>query len=119
MVVVVEGNLYSISQGAAGLRAITGKYLVIRFTHIEVEVDRIERDERRKEGGWARPATAAGDEVSYRDEMCANASRERRRNPAMVEIKLRVADGGLGGVDRCDCALPIRGPLIDVLGGAE
>ncbi len=119
MIVVVKGDLYPISQAAAGLRAITRKCLVVRFTHIEVQVDRIERDERGKECGWTRRGSAACDKISNRNEMCADAPREWRRNSAMIKIKLGVADSGFSSIDRCHRALPIRGALIDALDGTK
>ena len=46
----------------------------IGLAHIEVEMDRIERDERREQCGRTAPSTAAGDQVADGDEMRADAA---------------------------------------------
>jgi hypothetical protein len=70
----------------------------IRLAHIEIQPDRIKRDHCRKQGRRRCRGTAAGDQIADGDEMRADASCEGRRNPAMFEIKLCVADLSLGVV---------------------
>src|SRR5262249_3815629 len=83
------------------------------------EIDRVERDERRQQGRRTCRSAVAGDEVTDGDEMRADAPGEGRRDAAMLEVELRVADLRLGIVDG-----GLRGPqvgraLVDVLGRPE
>ena len=81
-----------LASGSPGLGALPGKRQEVGLAHVEVEVDRIERDEGRKQRGWAGRGAAAGNQVADRYKMRADAPGERRRNAAMIEIELGVAN---------------------------
>src|SRR5215467_5279166 len=98
---------------------VSGKGQEIGLAHIEIEPDRIERDERREQCRRTGRVTAAGNQVAHRDEMRADASGEGGRDAAMIKVELGVADlslgviyGGLGG-------LQVGRALVDVLHRAE
>ena len=67
---------------------------------LEIKVDRVERDDGGQQRGRARGGAAAGDQVARRDQMGADAPRDRSGDAAVVEVELRVADLGLRCVDR-------------------
>ena len=86
---------------------------VVGFAHVEVEIDRIERNDRRQQRRWTRAAAAAAHQAAGRDEMRADAPGERRDDAGELEIELRVPDRRLGGVDGGLRAALIGGALVD------
>src|SRR6516225_10852107 len=75
---------------------VSGKRQEIGLAHVEVKVDRIERDERREQCRRTGRVAAAGNQVAYRDEVRADASGEGGRDAAMVKVEVSVADLSLG-----------------------
>src|SRR5262249_11405647 len=98
---------------------ISGKRQEIGLAHIEIEVDRIERDERREQCRRTGRVTAAGNEVAHRDEMRADATGEGGRDAAMLEVELSVADLSLGIINGSLRGLQVGRALVDVLHRAE
>ena len=92
---------------------------VVRLAHVEIEIDRIERDDRGEQRRRAAAAPAAADQVADRDEVRADASGERRDDAGEFEVELRVLDCGLGGVDGGLRAALFGGALIDGLRRTE
>ena len=72
-----------------------------RLVHVEIDVDRIERDDRGQQG---RAAVAALHEIADADEMAADAAVDRRRDMGEFEIELgrlqRALGLDLGGLRR-------------------
>src|SRR6516225_5687613 len=87
--------------------AVLGVSQEIGLTHIKIEVNRIKRYQRREQRRWTRRCATASDEIAHGNEMRAHAPSERRCNPAMIEVKLRIPDPSLRVFDRS-----VRGPLI-------
>src|SRR5262245_57158762 len=73
-------------------RTVSGKDQEIGLAHVEIQIDRIERDERREQSRGAGRGTAAGDQVADGDEMSADAPREGCRDTAALEIELSITD---------------------------
>src|SRR5215470_17788692 len=94
--------------------AILGVSQEIGLTHVKIEINRIKRHKRRKQGRWTRRCTTASDQIAHGNEMRAHAPSERRRNPAMVEVELRIPDPGLRVFDRSARGSLIGGALVDV-----
>src|SRR5262249_7817886 len=101
---VAERDLNLVGKASFEPRTVAGKGQEIGLAHIKIEIDRIERDERREQCRWAGRGTAAGDQVADGDEMRADAPGEGRHDPAVLEIKLGVTDLSLrivhGGLRR-------------------
>src|SRR5215472_5875033 len=101
---VAERDLNLVGKASFEPRTTAGKGQEIGLAHIKVQIDRIERDERREQCRWAGRGTAAGDQVADGDEMRADATGEGCRDTAMLEIELgvtnlslRIVHGGLPG----------------------
>ena len=107
LIVVAERNLNLLDMPSLEVPAILGVHEEIGLAHIKVKVDRIKRHERREQRRRTRRCATASNQIAYRNEMRAHAPCERRRNPAMVEVELCIADPGLGLFDRS-----ARRPLI-------
>src|SRR5437899_9439206 len=106
-IVVAERNLNLLDMPFLEVPAILGVHEEIGLAHIKVKVDRIKRHERREQCGRTRCCATASNQIAYRNEMRAHAACERRRDPAMVEVELCIADSGFGILDRSP-----RRPLI-------
>src|SRR5262249_31575909 len=89
---VGERDLNRVGRASLAPRTIARIGQEIGLAHVEVEIDRIERDERREQCGRAGSGAAASDQVADGDEMRADAAGEGRRDAAMFEIELAVAD---------------------------
>src|SRR5262249_56962390 len=89
---VTERNLDLIGSAFFDPRTVSGKDQEFGLAHIEIQIDRIERDERREQCGRAGRGTAAGNQVADRDEMSADASGEGCRDTPVFEIGLSTAD---------------------------
>src|SRR5262249_4879626 len=76
-------------------------------------------DQRREQCGRAGRGPAAGDQVADGDEMRADAPGEGRRDAAMLEIELGVADLSLGVVYGGLCGALFVRALVDGLLGSE
>src|SRR6516162_10137084 len=87
----------------------------IGLAHIKVEVDRIERDERREQCRRTGRVTAAGNQVAHRDQMRADASGEGGGDAAMVKVELSVADLRLSIIDGSLRSLQVGRALVDGL----
>ena len=72
----------------------------IGFAHVEVEIERIERDQRRQQRGRAGSGAAARDQASDRNLARADAAGEGRAHAAIFEVELGVSDARLGVLDR-------------------
>ena len=92
---------------------------VIGLAHVEIEIDRVERDDRRQQRRWARAAPAAAHQVAGRDEMRADPPGERRGDTRELEVEPRVHDGRLGGVDGGLLAALVGGTLVHGFRRAE
>src|SRR5260370_5905775 len=99
LIAVAKRNLNLLDMPSLEVPAILGVHKEIRLAHIKVKVDRIKRHERREQRRRTRGCAAASNQIAYRNEMRAHASCERRRNPAMVEVELCIADSGFGFFD--------------------
>ena len=86
---------------------------------MEVEVDRIERDERCEQCRRTGSVTAAGNQVAHRHEMRADASSEGGCDAAMLEVELSVTDLSLGIINGSLRGLQVGRALVDVLHRAE
>ncbi len=98
---------------------LAGEGQVVGLAHVEVEMDRIERDHGCQQGRWTAGVAAAGDQAADRNLMRADAARERCDDPAVLEVEPRVADLGVGVIDRGLCRADLRRALVDILGRAE
>src|SRR5260221_446902 len=76
--------------------------------------DRIKRHERREQRCRTRRCAAASDQIADRNEVCAHAPCERRRNPAMVEVELCIADSGFRVFNRSAACSLIGCALVHV-----
>src|SRR5262249_50290553 len=72
---------------------------------------RFSAEQRRRTGCSA----AAGDEVANRDQVCADAAGERRRDATMLEIELGVTDLCLRVVHGGQCGLAVGRAVVDRL----
>ena len=97
-------------------RALIGE--VIELAHVEIEVDRIERDDGGEERGAA-AALAAAHQVSDAHEVVADAAGDRRRDVGELDVELRRADRGLARLDRGRRHLEFGNPLVVVGDGLE
>src|SRR5262249_33175366 len=95
--------------------AVLGISQEIGLAHIKVEVDRIKRYERREQCRRTSCRTTACDQIAHGNEMRAHAPRERRRNPAMVEVELSIPDPGFCVFDRSPSCALIRCALVHIL----
>ena len=82
----------------AGALAVKGEK--IGFAHVEVEIERVERDERSQQRGWAGGGAAAGNKASDRYLACADAAGEGRADLRIFEVELGVSNARLGIFDR-------------------
>src|SRR5216684_5042165 len=106
LIVVAERNLNLLDMPSFEVPAILGVHEEIGFAHIKVKIDRIKRHERREQCRRTCRCAAASNQIAHGNEMRAHAPCERRRNPAMVEVELRIPDPGLRVFDRSpSCAL--------------
>ena len=101
------------------MRAFAREGQIVGFAHVEVEIDGIERDERRQQGRRAGGGPAAGDQAADRDQARADAAREGGGDVAIFEVELGVADLGLGVVDGGLGGGLLVHALVDGLGGSE
>ena len=67
--------------------------LIGRLVHVEIDVDRIERDDRGEQRG---SALAALHEIARRDEMAADATGDRRHHMRELDIELGGLERALG-----------------------
>src|SRR5262249_57340641 len=89
---VAERDLNPVVELFCEPRTLAGKGQEIGLAHIEIQIDRIHRDERRDQCRGAGRGTAAGDQVPDGDEMSADASREGRSDTAVLEIDPGITD---------------------------
>src|SRR5580693_6580642 len=86
--------------------AVLGVGQEIGLTHIKIEVNRIKRHKRREQCRRTGRRATASNQIAHGNEMRPNAPSERRRDPAMVEVELRIADSGLRVFNRSpSCSL--------------
>src|SRR5581483_4769864 len=84
----------------------------IAFADIEAEPDRIERDDSGEQRGSGGAAGAAHDEVADAHLVPADAARDRRRHARVIEVELRLVDGGDGRVARSRGDIHLGEPLV-------
>ena len=113
---VAQRDLDLVGKGSLEPRALARKGEEIGLAHIEVEMDRIERDQRCEQRRRARPGAVSGDQVADRDEMRADAPREGGRDAAVIEVELGVADLRLRVLHGRLRGAPLGQALIDALG---
>src|SRR5262249_47051137 len=101
---VAERDLNLVGKAPFEPRTTAGKGQEIGLAHIKVQIDRIERDERREQCRWAGRGRAAGGQVVVGDETRTDAAGEGCRDTGMLEIELgvtnlsiRIIHGGLPG----------------------
>ena len=82
----------------------------VAFADIEAEPDRIERDDGGEQRG--RAADAADDQIADAHLVPAHAAGDRRRHPRVVEIELRLVDGGDRRVARGGGDVHLRHALV-------
>src|SRR5262249_45666700 len=92
---------------------------IVRLAHVEIEIDGIERDQRRQQGGRAGGCPAASDQAADRHLAGADPSGEWRRDVAIFEVELGVPDACLGILDRGLRGVLFVGALVDRLLCAE
>src|SRR5262249_9928663 len=116
---VAELDLDLVGKRAHLLHPLAREGEVVGLAHVEVQIDRIDRYDRRKQGRRAGPSPAAGDQVADGYEMGTDSSGEWRRDPAMLDIepcvedlRLRIVDGSLRG-------LLVGRALVDILCRSE
>jgi len=114
LIVVAERNLNLLDMPFLEVPAILGVHEEIGLAHIKVKVDRIKRHERREQRRRTRRCATASDQIAHRNQMRAHAPCERRRNPAMVEVELCIADSSFGLFDRSARRPLIRYALVNV-----
>src|SRR6267154_6179092 len=107
LIVVAECNLNPLDMTSLEVPAVLGISEEIGLAHIKVEINRIERYERREQRRRTRRRTTPRDQVSNRNKMRPNAAAERRRDAAVIEVELCIADSRFGLFDRS-----ARRPLI-------
>ena len=110
---VAELDLDLVGERALLLHAIAREGQVVALAHVEIEVDRVDRDDGREQGRRARRGPAAGDQIADRDQMRADAPGERGHDPAMLDVELGVADLRLGLVDGSLPRLLVGRALLD------
>ena len=91
----------------------------IGFAHVEIEIERIERDQRRQQRGRAGCGAAARDQASDRNLARADAPGEGRAHAAIFEIELGIPHPRLGVLDRGLRSILVVGALVDRLLGCE
>src|SRR5258708_18030715 len=114
LVLVAERHLNLLGMPSFEVLAILRVQEEIGLAHIEVKVDGIKRHQSREQCRRTRDCAAAGDQVAYRNKMCSHASCERRRNPAMVEVELCIANPGFRLFDGCPRRSLIGYALVNV-----
>ena len=108
-----------IGDRAGETRTLAREGQVVGLAHVEVEIDRIQRDEGRQQGRRAGGGPAAGDQAADRDEARADAAGEGCSDVPIFEVELGVADLGLGVVDGGLGGGLLGHALVDGLGGSE
>ncbi len=84
--------------------------------HVEVEMDRVERDQGGQQRGRAAGKATAGDRGADRDLVRADAAAEGGDDAAVLDVELGVADLGPGVVDRGLSGAYIGGALVNAFG---
>ena len=88
----LERHLHLFGERPVLLLTLPQERHVVGLAHVEVQVDRVDRDERGEQGGRAGGRPAARDQIADRDQVGADAAREGRRDAAVVQIEPGVAD---------------------------
>src|SRR5215468_4898999 len=114
LIFVAERNLNLLDMRALEVLAVLGISQEIGLAHIKIEVNGIKRHKRREQCRRTRRRTTACDQIAHGNEMSAHAPRERRRNPAMVEVELCITDPGLCVFDRSPSCALIRRALVHI-----
>ena len=78
VVFVAEAEQDLVGERTTDAGAFAGKGQIVGFAHVEVEIERIERDERSQQRGWADGGAAAGNKASDRNLACADTAGEGR-----------------------------------------
>ena len=117
MAIAIQTDRDVVLLGGAAARMLIGQ--VIRLAHVEIQMDRVERDDRGEQRRVGGAAAAAADQAADGDQVRAHATGERCHDVREFEVQLSIPDRRLGGVDGSQCAALLGGTLIHVLGGAE
>ena len=116
---IAESEFDTISQWSRHMRAGLREGEVVGFTHVEVQIDRIERNERRQQRRAAGAATATSDETADGNLMLADPAGEGRGDMRIVDVEFRIRQLSLG-LRQSGCRRSLVGvALVNVLGGAE
>ncbi len=118
-VLVAQADRNLVGDRTRETRALARKGQIVGFAHVEIEIDRIQRDECRQQGRRAGGGPAAGDQAPDRDEPCADATGEGRGDVTIFDVELGVANLGFGVVDRGLRGELLGHALVDRLGGSE
>ena len=117
MAIPIETDGNVVLLGGPRARMLIGQ--VIRLAHVEIQMDRVERDNRGEQRRVGGTAAAAADQAADGDEVCPHATGKRCHDMREFKVQLSIPDRRLGGVDGSQCAALLGGTLIHVLGGAE
>jgi hypothetical protein len=97
--------------GAAAVAGLPHVAEVGRLVHVEVEVDRVDRDDRRQQ---RRARVAAGDDVAGRDQPAPDPPGDRGDDPGPFEVELHQAQLRLGDGDGGERGAHRLRPLVDL-----
>ncbi len=92
---------------------------VVALAHVEVEVDRVLRDDGGQHRRGAAAPLTAGDEVAGGDEVAADAAGQRRGDMGPAHVELGLAHRGLGLVQRRLCCEALLGALVERFARSE
>src|SRR5260370_10670839 len=112
--VIAEPNLNLLNVPCLEVLAVLGVSQEIGRAHIKIEVNLVKGHKRREQCRRTRRCATASNQIAHGNEMRAHAPCERRRNPAMVEVELRIPDPGLRVFDRSPSWALIGCPLVYV-----
>src|SRR5579862_6221686 len=114
---VAQGDLDSVSERALLFLSLPEKSHVVRFAHVKVQIDWVERDECCQQGRWTVARSTSGHEIPDRDEMRTHAAGERCDDTTVIQIELCVTDKSLCFGHGCLGRPFFSGSLINVLDG--
>src|SRR3546814_20695610 len=99
MVIPRRRKRHSVRQLACLALALLLECRIVVFAHIEIDVDRIERHDRRQQRSRATASAASRNQIAGRDKMAAHTTGERRGYLAAIQIALGIADLRIGAIN--------------------
>src|SRR5215469_864628 len=81
----------------------------------EVQIDRVEPNDRCQQRCRTGGSAAARDEIADRDQVCADAPREGGRNATMIQVELCIPDLGFGIINSALGSPLVGRALIEIL----